>query len=200
MKKIGCFCLILSLFVLSGCLCATQKNIKGISEIQMLTEEYPPVTFMKNGKVSGFVTDMVREISVRQGIQDNIRLTSWDEAYKMALNNPNVVLFSAERTEKREKLFQWVGPVGKNSSIFYAKKGSGLRIKSLEEARKVAAIATTANWFTEQDLKDKGFSNLVSAPLPTDNVRMLMQGKVKLSVFTDITVAEIVKNCRIQHG
>jgi ABC-type amino acid transport substrate-binding protein len=194
MKKIGCFCLILSLFVLSGCLCATQKNIKGISEIQMLTEEYPPVTFMKNGKVSGFVTDMVREISVRQGIQDNIRLTSWDEAYKMALNNPKVVLFSAERTEKREKLFQWVGPVGKNSSIFYAKKGSGLRIKSLEEARKVAAIATTANWFTEQDLKDKGFSNLVSAPLPTDNVRMLMQGKVKLSVFTDITVAEIVKN------
>src|SRR5664280_3495576 len=109
MKKIGCFCLILSLFVLSGCLCATQKNIKGISEIQMLTEEYPPVTFMKNGKVSGFVTDVVREISVRQGIQDNILLTSWDEAYKVALSNPNVVLFSAEKTDKREKLFQWVG-------------------------------------------------------------------------------------------
>ena len=162
--------------------------------IQMMTEEYPPVTFMKNGKVSGFVTDMVREISARQGIPDNVRLTRWDEAYKLALNNPNVVLFSAERTAKREKLFQWVGPVGKNSSILYARKGSGIRMNSLEDARKVAAIGTTANWFNEQDLKDRGFTNLVSSPLPTDNVRKLMQGEVQLAVFTDITVADIVKN------
>jgi polar amino acid transport system substrate-binding protein len=162
--------------------------------IQMITEEYPPVTFMMDGKVAGFVTDMVREISGRQRIPDNIRLTSWKNGYEMAVINPNVALFSTERTKEREKLFQWVGPVGKNSAIFYAKKGSGIRINSLDEARKVAAIATTANWFTEQDLKGKGFTNLVSAPLPTNNVRQLMQGEAQLSVFTDITVAEIVKN------
>ena len=136
MKKIGYFCLVLSLFALSGCACATPKNINGVSEVQMLTEEYPPVTFMKDGKVTGFITDVVREIVARQGIRDTIRLTSWDEAYKTALSTPNVVLFSTERTEKREKLFQWVGPVGKNSAIFYAKKGSGIKIGSLEEARK----------------------------------------------------------------
>ena len=162
--------------------------------INLMTEEYPPVTFMENGKVTGLVTDMVREISARQGIQDNIRLTSWDEAYKVALSNPNVVLFSAEKTDKREKLFQWVGPVGKNSAIFYAKKGSGIRMNSIDDARKVAAIATTSNWFTEQDLKSRGFTNLVSSPLPTDNVRKLMKGEAELSVFTDITVPQIVRN------
>jgi polar amino acid transport system substrate-binding protein len=162
--------------------------------INMMTEEYPPVTFMKNGKVTGFVTDIVREISARQGIQPNIRLTSWDEAYKVALSNPNVVLFSAEKTDKREKLFQWVGPVGKNSAIFYAKKGSGIRMGSIDDARKVAAIGSTSNWFTEQDLRSRGFTNLVSSPLPTDNVRKLMRGEVQLSVFTDITVPQIVKN------
>jgi len=162
--------------------------------INLMTEEYPPVTFMKNGTVTGFVTDMVREINARQGIQEPIRLTSWDEAYKVALSNPNVVLFSAEKTDKRERLFQWVGPVGKNSAVFYAKKGSGIRMNSVDDARKVAAIATTSNWFTEQDLKSRGFTNLVSSPLPTDNVRKLMKGEVVLSVFTDITVPEIVKN------
>ena len=160
----------------------------------MLTEEYPPVTFMKDGKVTGFVTDVVREIIARQDIPDRIRLTSWDEAYKTALSNPNVVLFSAERTEKREKLFQWVGPVGKNSAIFYAKKGSGVKINSLEEAKKIAAIATTTDWFTEQDLKSKGFTNLVSSPLPVTNVKQLMNGEVQVSIFTDITIPEIVKN------
>lgn len=162
--------------------------------LQLMTEEYPPVTFMKDGKISGFVTDMVREISVRQRIPDNIRLISWRNAYDMAVINPNVALFSTEKTKEREKLFQWVGPVGKNSAVFYAKRGSGIRINSLDEARKVAAIATTANWFTEQDLRGRGFTNLVSAPLPANNVRQLMQGEVQLSVFTDITVAEIVKN------
>jgi polar amino acid transport system substrate-binding protein len=162
--------------------------------LNMITEEYPPVTFMKNGKVAGFVTDIVRDICARQGIADNIRLTSWDEAYKVALSNPNVVLFSAEKTHKREKLFQWVGPVGKNSAIFYAKKGSGIRLNNINDARKVAAIGTTSNWFTEQDLKGRGFANLVSSRLPADNVRKLMRGEVQLSVFTDITVPQIVKD------
>jgi polar amino acid transport system substrate-binding protein len=193
MKKIGCFCLILCLVLFAGSVYATQKNIKGTPGLTMLTEEYPPVTFMKDGKVAGFVTDIVREIIARQGIPDKIRLISWDEAYGVALSTPYVVLFSAERTEKREKLFQWVGPVGKNSAIFYAKKGSGIKINSLEEAGKLAAIATTTNWFTEQYLKSKGFTNLVSSPLPTTNVKQLMDGSVQVSIFTDITIPEIVK-------
>jgi len=193
MKKITCCSLLLSLLILAGCVCTTQQSTKGNNEIKILTEEYPPVTFMKDGKVTGFVTDVVRAIITRQGIADNIKLTSWDEAYNVALHNPNVVIFSTERTEKREKLFQWVGPVGKNSAIFFAKKGSGIKIKSLEDAKKIAAIATTTNWFTEQYLKDKGFKNLVSSPLPATSVQHLMNGKAQVSIFTDITMPEIVK-------
>ena len=159
---------------------------------QLVTEEYPPVTFMRAGNPSGFVADMVREIAARQGIPDTIRLTSWKNAYNMALLYPKVVLFSAERTPERERLFQWVGPVGKNSAILYAKRGSGIRVNSLEDARKLAAIATTTNWFTEQHLKREGFTNLVSSPDPRTNVRQLMSGEVQLSVFTDITIPAIV--------
>jgi polar amino acid transport system substrate-binding protein len=159
---------------------------------QLVTEEYPPVTFMKDGRPSGFVTDMVREIAARQGIPDNIRLTSWKNAYDMSLLHPKVLLFSAERTPERESLFHWVGPVGRNSAILYAKKNSGIRISSLEEAKKLAAIATTTNWFTEQHLKREGFKNLLSSPDPRANVRQLMNGEAQLSVFTDITIPEIV--------
>jgi polar amino acid transport system substrate-binding protein len=162
--------------------------------LQLVTEEYPPVTFMKDGKPSGFVTDIVREIAARQGIPDTIRLTSWKNGYNMALLYPNVVLFSAERTPEREKLFRWVGPVGKNSAILYAKRGSGIRVDSLEEAKRLPAIATTTNWFTEQDLKREGFTNLVSSPDPRTNVRQLMNGEAQLSIFTDITIPEIVRD------
>jgi polar amino acid transport system substrate-binding protein len=161
---------------------------------QLVTEEYPPITFMKDGKPSGFVTDMVREIAARQKVPDNIRLTSWKNAYNMALLHPKVVLFSAERTPEREELFQWVGPVGKNSAMLYAKQGAGIRINSLEQAKAIGAIATTTNWFTEQHLKREGFENLRSSPDPRDNVRQLMKGEVQLSIFTDITIPEIVRD------
>lgn len=162
--------------------------------LQMLTEEYPPVTFAEDGRISGFVTDMVREICERLDIPDNIRLTSWKNAYNMALVHPNVVLFSADRTEAREDLFQWVGPVGQNSAILFARKGSGITIDSMEDARNIASIATTTQWWTEQYLQSAGFTNLVTFQDPADNVRQLMKGEVKLAIFTDITVPEIVRN------
>lgn len=160
---------------------------------QLVTEEYPPVTFMKDGKPSGFVTDIVREIAARQNIPDTIRLTSWKNAYNMALLHPKVVLFSAERTPERETLFQWVGPVGQNSAMLYARKGAGIRINSLDEAKAIRPIATTTNWFTEQHLIREGFENLRSSPDPRENVRQLMKGEVQLSIFTDITIPEIVR-------
>ena len=162
--------------------------------LQLLTEEYPPVTFAGDGRISGFVTDMVREICERLGIPDNIRLTSWKNAYTMALVHPNVVLFSADRTEAREDLFQWVGPVGQNSAILFARKGSGITVDSMEDARNVASIATTTQWWTEQYLQAAGFTNLVSSQDPADNVRQLMRGEVKLAIFTDITIPEIARN------
>lgn len=160
----------------------------------MMTEEYPPVTFWQDGKPSGFVTDMVREIAARQNIPDHIILTYWNSAYNMALLHPNVILFSADRTPEREKLFQWVGPVGMNSSVFYAKKGSGISLNSLEEAKKVKAIATTTDWFNEQYLQSEGFTNLKSAKDPLDNIRHLMNGDAQLLIFSDLTIPEIVRN------
>ncbi len=191
MKYIAWICLVLSL---AACASTVYAGPAATVRLTVLTEEYPPVSFMKDGKVFGFVTDIVREIMARQKLSDTIRLTSWDEAYSVALKDPNVVLFSTERTEKREKLFQWVGPVGKNSAIFYAKKGSGIKIGSLEDAKKLKGIATTKDWFTEQYLESQGFKNLVSSRVPTTNVKQLMDGSVQVSIFSDITAPEIVKN------
>lgn len=163
-------------------------------KIQLVTEEYPPVTFMRDGNPAGFVTDIVKEITARLDIPDNISLTSWKNAYNMALLHPNVIIFSMDRTEAREDLFHWVGPVGQNSALLFARKGSGISIGSMEEARNVDSIATTTDWWTEQHLKAAGFTNLISSPEPGENVRQLMDGRVELSIFTDVTIPEIVRS------
>lgn len=171
------------------------KSNSSKTPLVLLTEEYPPITYTgSDGKVTGIATEVVAEIMKRLQINYEIKLVKWDDAYAQALNNPNVVLFSTERTEKRENLFNWVGPVGTNITYFYAKKDSNLQISNLDTAKKVAKIATCSSWFTEQYLKDQGFTNLESFTDPKDDVNALVNKQVDLSVFTDMTIGNLVKD------
>lgn len=193
MKSIVTLLAILLFFiVLPSCSTINKSNVSSKeNELQILTENYPPLTFEKDGEVTGFGTEVVREILYRLNIPDNIRVLPWEEGYNLCLKNPNVVLFTMKRTELRENLFHWIGPIGSNNTIFYAKKGSGIQVKNMDDAKKVSKIATCSAWFSEQNLKDAGFTNLASSPVPTENVRQLVEGEVDLSIFTDITIPEI---------
>jgi len=168
--------------------------------LQLMTEDYPPITFMQDGEAAGLATDMVKEICTRISVPDTIRMTAWAGAYELALVNPNVVLFSTERTEQREDLFNWVGPLGHNITSFYSRKGSGITVQSLDEAKKIGAIGTTTGWFSEQYLQGQGFTNLVSSPLPSATVEKLINGEVDLAVFTDLTIPEILEEAGYTRG
>ena len=160
-----------------------------------LTEEYPPITFMGDGgKPSGFVVDIVRELMARSDVSEEIYLVPWTTGYNLALNLPNIFLFSIDRTPHREPLFEWIGPVGKNTAYLYAKAGSAIDLTDIESAKGVPAIATIEAWWTEQLLKELGFTNLVGFPNPLDAVHQLISGRAQLSVFTDLTVASLVKD------
>jgi len=161
--------------------------------IQIFTEDYPPLSFKKDGEITGYGTEVMREILSRLDVSENIRMTSWDNAYNLALINPNFVLYTMKKTPKRKELFYWIGPIGSNRTYFYAKKGSDIELNSLEDAKKVDKIATCSSWFSEQLLKDEGFTNLVSSPSPTKNVKQLAEGEVDISIFTDITLPMIAQ-------
>jgi polar amino acid transport system substrate-binding protein len=164
----------------------------------LLTEEYPPVTYMGEGGPAGFVTEIVRELMERNGMKEEIFLVPWAIGYELASNLPNVLLFSMDQTELRKPLFEWIGPVGRNTAYLYGRVGSAIAPADLDEARKVGAIATTKDWWTEQLLRDLGFTNLKSFLDPLDTVRQLMNGEADLAIFTDLTVSELVQNAGYQ--
>jgi len=163
-------------------------------KLTFVTEDYPPLTYKDgNGEVAGIVTDIVREIMENQSIDEKINLLPWADAYETALNNNNVVIFSIRRTDAREDLFNWIGPIAKSQTIFYAKKGSGITLESLEDAKKLDNIGIVNEWFSAQNLKNDGFENLVSSPFPTDVVEKLINEEIDVAPFVDITVEELVE-------
>ncbi|MDI9570550.1 MAG: transporter substrate-binding domain-containing protein [Pseudomonadota bacterium] len=165
--------------------------------LKLVTENYPPITFMKDGKITGFATEVVQELLHRQNQPDNIRMMAWDDAYRLALQERNVVLFSTTRTDKREMLFKWVGPIGSYRDVLYAKRGSGIAIVNLEDARKVGGIGVVDGWFSKEFLLGLGFKNLKSTKDPIENARGLADGKLDLCAFTDITAPAILREAGV---
>ena len=176
------------LVLLAGC-----AGTSNAPSLQLVTEDYPPITFMKDGKVTGFATEVVQEILKRLNQPDNIKMMAWDDAYNLALKEKNVLLFSTTRTEQRETLFKWVGPIGSYNDILYAKSGSGIVINNLEDAKKVGKIGVVDGWFSKEFLTGLDFKNLESTKLPAENAKKLVEGKVDLCAFTDTTAPEILK-------
>lgn len=177
--------------VLSGLLWAETPKLR------ILTENYPPLSYIENGVITGYGADVVNAIQKQLGTEYPMELHVWDKAYDVALNEPNVLLFTMERTGEREKLFQFVGPLGANTAWFYVPYGSKLELKDLDAARKLKSIATTTNWFTEQELIRQEFKNLVSVADPIETIHMLLKGKADAGVYTDITLPQLAKEAGI---
>ena len=106
------------------------------AELTILTENLPPLNYVDNGTLVGPSVEIVREIQKRVGSQEQIQVYPWARAYKMALEKENVILFGMTYTDVRKNKFKWVGPLATKRDILVAKKGSGIKIKDLEDAKK----------------------------------------------------------------
>jgi polar amino acid transport system substrate-binding protein len=140
------------------------------------------LAFTEGGKVTGFCIEVLQEIQLRIGNATPIQVMPWARAFKMAKDQQNVALVCPKRTEDRIALFKWVGPMQVAQTNFYAKKGSGIRIKSLEDAKKIEGILVPREFYSYQFLIDKGFQNLEPVNTSENMTRMLLAGRRPLMV------------------
>jgi ABC-type amino acid transport substrate-binding protein len=150
------------------------------SEFTILTENLPPLNYLEDGVLVGPSVEIVKEIQKRVGSHEPIRVFPWARAYKMALEDENVVLFAMTHTKDREDKFKWVGPLATKRDILVAKKGSGIVVNSLEDAKKVKRIGTLRDDTREHLLKSLGFTNLESVSDEQKNAQKLVLGRIDL--------------------
>jgi len=152
-------------------------------EMSILTENLPPLNYVEEGVLVGPSVDIVREIQKRLGSDEQIEVYPWARAYKMALEEANVVLFSMTYTKDRHDKFKWIGPLATKRDILVAKKGSGIAINTLEDAKKVARIGTLRDDTREILLKSLGFENVESVSDEQKNIRKLILGRIDLWAY-----------------
>ena len=152
-------------------------------ELTILTENLPPLNYVENGVLVGPSVEIVKQIQKRVGSQEQIQVYPWARAYQMALNEKNVILFGMTYTKVRENKFKWVGPLATKRDILVAKKGSGIKISSLEDAKKVKRIGTLRDDTRERLLKSRGFTNLEPVSDEQLNAKKLALGRIDIWTY-----------------
>ncbi len=89
----------------------------------IIAEQMPPYNYLGESGPTGISTEILQELLRRLDIQWPIEFMTWTVAYHIALREPNILLYSMLRTEDREDLFNWVGPLFTDSMNLYRKGG-----------------------------------------------------------------------------
>lgn len=162
--------------------------------LTIYTEISPPDQYLDpNGELAGFGHDIVREIQRRTGNTDPIEVVPWIRGYKAIQERPNVVLFSMARSEERDSLFKWVGPLRETAYSFYARADSKSVLKSLEDARGLKWIGVYKEDARDQYLTKQGFTNLDRSIDSQVILKKLMAGRIDCMVETADGIGDLAK-------
>ena len=155
--------------------------------ITMQAIVYPPLVYEEHGNVYGVAPEVVRAIQAELGDTNPLVVMPWLRGYEQTQTNKRHALFAIVRIPEREKLFKWVGPVFSEGDYFFQKRGAGLHIQTLDDARNVGRIAVRLDGYTHQALEAEGFDNLDVGPSYESSYKKLVQERVNLVLMGERT-------------
>jgi len=162
--------------------------------LTIYTELFPPDQYLaSDGRLTGYVVEVVQEIQARTGNQDPIQVVPWVKAYREIQERPNTVLFSMARIPERVPLFHWVGPVKEARSELYVIAGSKVSRLSLPQAKALRRIGVYRDDARDQHLTRMGFANLDRSIDPEVILKKLLLGRVDAMACAPDIMPDLLK-------
>lgn len=163
-------------------------------ELQIFTEDWPPITYGSGTRVEGMAVEVVQALQARLGNHQAIQLVPWARGYKALQDESNVLLFTVGRSEEREKLFYLLGPIAISTTALYARKGQAARLLALGDEMRMLKVGAYRSSIFADTAQKNGFTNLELAPTPQVVANMLLAKRFDLWVEGSVVVASVLKD------
>lgn len=169
------------------------------TDIRILTTEEPPTNYTsKDGKITGITTDIIEEIKKILNIKQKIEMHSWARSYMIAKNNPNVIAYTAAKTQKRiNQGFYFIGPITTKRHMLWSKKENNIQITSLKNitSQNIVVGAMRGDWRADY-LSKKGFI-VHEVNDHRQNIKKLLHNRIDLLTVSDIEIPLIVEHVNV---
>lgn len=173
--------------LLFGIALCSNANQSAASEKPMtvVTENLWPFNYLERGKVKGPHTDLVKQVLESSELDYSIAVLPWARAYKLATTEPNILIYTINRTNLRQEKFHWIARFPTDAEInFYALKKSKLANSDLS-ALKSLAIGTQIDTANDSFVTRNGFASISRVSHIRQTIGMLKIGRIKLVIASD---------------
>lgn len=193
------------LFAFGSLLLAACGMVAYAQDLRVITEEWPPYNFQQNGKASGFAVEMTEALLAEAGIQAKVEFLPWNRAYAIALETPNVLLFTLGRNKDREPQFHWLLRVAPREMRFYAlAERKDIVVSSLDDARQYTIGTGPKKDGSTQELIMAGFSKNLDIfegeESDVTNLRKLLAKRFDIMVGNPVSITYSARKLGIDPG
>ena len=169
------------------------------NELRIITNEEPPTNYLdENQEIVGITVDVVKKLKEELKLDTQIEFMPWTKAYNIALEKPNIVIFTGGKTFERIKEgFHFIGPIVTKKHILFSKATKNIEVSTaLDIKKQELKIGAMQNDWRSKYFKDKGL--IVSDVLNhQENVNKLMLGKIDLLTSSSLEFPFIMKKANI---
>lgn len=164
-------------------------------DLRLITSPWPPSNYLDEaGRPTGLSVAVVEALKQRVGETAPIEVIPWARGYLTAQNRPNVILFTAGRTQERLDMgFDFIGPIVMWSHVLLAPKGSPLKVRDLEDARaqNLTVAGVRGSW--QINLAADAGIRVVETEDQETGARMLLAGRVDLWITSRLQASAVLQ-------
>ncbi|WP_296270855.1 substrate-binding periplasmic protein [Pseudomonas sp. UBA6323] len=182
--------------------CLLLSPLASAERYRVITEEWAPYNYAEGGQLTGMSTEIVRAIMALTGDEFEIVLQPSMRTTRTLRTQPRTIMYSLFRTQEREPLYKWVGPIVEESIHPYQLANAPRPITSLEQLLRAPRITTRHAGLVPSMLESMGFNNLDKSAVESQQLySMLLAGRTEVIVGdTDAGVAYYSRQLGIAPG
>lgn len=147
------------------------------------TEHLPPYSYLEHDELKGINVELVQLLCQQLQLQCHLQLLPWARAFDLAQRDSYSGVFSTARSQQREALFQWVGPLASDWGYLYRLSSRPqVAPTSLQEAKHFSVAVVRGDVY-EQYFRQHGFNykeNLLDFTTRSETIPLFLQGRIDL--------------------
>ncbi len=166
-----------------------------VDDLIYMAEDCPPANYLENGKLKGISIELLKLMWKKMGYpEQTINIYPWARGYFYVKEENNHVLFTMSRTNEREKLFKWVGPIFTTRQILIALSEKKIKLHTIEDAKKYH-VGIIIEDVAGRILKESGFdiNKLQGVSNLRQNIQKLELNRIDLIAYSENGFSDYLK-------
>ena len=160
--------------------------------IRFTTEDYPPYNFREGNEIKGAGYEQVVRMMEIADLPHTIEMMPWARAIALAESTAMHCVFTTAHIPEREDRFTWIEPLAVGRNFMIGRKGGGIDVKSVEEAKNYV-VGTQRDDYTQTLLENAGFEKIDLATDLKLTLKKLETGRIDLMPIDEQHYVALVK-------